>query len=84
MSDLRLHNQSFRILDTLEFIPLTDSFVKNKIGTGHGEAKLYVGNENERTYHFFGDFKKPLKCFFIKKDFLKYLKLAQNEFESPE
>jgi len=61
-------NINFEIIDTLEYITLADSFVKNKIGTGHGEAKLYVGNENDRTYNFFENMSN-LNCFFLKKDF---------------
>lgn len=41
------------MIDALNNITLADSFVKNKIGTGHGEAKLYVGNYNKRYHNFF-------------------------------
>lgn len=70
---LTINGINFEILDTLEYITLADSFVKNKIGTGHGEAKLYVGNENYRTHNFFENMSN-LKCFFFKKRFLEFFK----------
>lgn len=76
-------NYEFEIIDTLEYITLADSFVKNKIGTGHGEAKLYVGNENDRTYNFFENM-RGLNCFFLKKDFLNFLKDAEEEYLIPQ
>ena len=53
---LNVDNQSYEyeILDILE-ITLADSFGMNKIGTGNGEAVLYVGMENEKSYIFFKD-----------------------------
>lgn len=63
-------------------ITLADSFVKNKIGTGHGEAKLYVGNYNERYHNFFDNLNRDF--FFLKKDFDKYLLDAKDEFLNPQ
>lgn len=83
MNIIKILGEECEIIDTLEYITLADSFVKNKIGWGHGEAKLYVGNENERTFSFFGDMKN-LDCFFIKKDFKKFLEDAQDEFLNPQ
>ena len=74
---------NFEIIDTLEYITLADSFVKNKIGKGHGEAKLYVGNENARTDDFFENM-RGLNCFFLKKDFLNFLKDAEEEYLTPQ
>lgn len=65
-----------------EYITLADSFVKNKIGSGHGEAKLYVGNIGNETDSFFGDF--DYDCFFIKKDLLRYLDDTKEEFFNPQ
>ena len=83
MNIIKILGEECEIIDTLEYITLADSFVKNKIGWGHGEAKLYVGNENKRTFSFFGDMKN-LDCFFIKKDFKKFLEDAQDEFLNPQ
>lgn len=63
---MEIDGKNYEIIDTLEYITLADSFIKeNKIGTGHGEAKLYVGNESERIFEFFGDFK--VIAFFVRK-----------------
>lgn len=74
--------ETYEILDALNNITLADSFVKNKIGVGHGEAKLYVGNENHRFKEFFDDLSR--ECFFVKEDFNKYLLEAKAEFFNPQ
>lgn len=61
---------------------MADSFVKNKLGSGHGEAKLYVGNYNERFTSFFDNLNREF--FFLKEDFNKYLLDAEDEFENPQ
>lgn len=52
---IKLVNEDFNVVDTKEKITIADSFVvpKNKIGGGHGEAKLYVGNDNNEIRTFF-------------------------------
>lgn len=44
----------YSLIDTKEKITIADSFVvrSNKIGSGNGEAKLYIGNENEENRDF--------------------------------
>lgn len=80
---MKIKSKNYEIVDTLEYITLADSFIKdNKIGTGHGEAKLYVGNENERLFEFFGDFNN--NCCFSKKDFLLYLNDVEQEYVNPQ
>lgn len=74
--------ENYEVLDALNNITLADSFVKNKLGSGHGEAKLYVGNENERFHEFFDDLDR--KCFFVKEDFNRYLTDAESEFLLPQ
>ena len=39
---IRIANETYEVLDALNNITLADSFVKNKTGTGHGEAKLLL------------------------------------------
>lgn len=74
----------FEIIDAKEAITLADSFVTNKIGTGNGEAKLYVGQNNDDTKDFWDDFVPSLKdCFLIKEDLLSFLKDAKCEFLHP-
>ena len=76
-------NINFEIIDTLEYITLADSFVKNKIGTGHGEAVLYVGSgDNTHNNYFFKDL-NGLNCFFLKEDFENFLKETEEEYLNP-
>lgn len=82
MEYLIYNGQEYGIVDTLEYITMADSFVKNKIGTGHGEAKLYVGNESEKLSQFFGDF--DCDCIFRKSDFEEFLQEAESEFKDPQ
>lgn len=79
---IRIGGETYEIIDALNNITLADSFVKNKIGGGHGEAKLYVGNENQRFKEFFDDLSR--ECFFVREDFDKYLLDAKPEFFSPQ
>ncbi len=80
---MKINGKEYEIIDTLEYITLADSFIKeNKIGSGHGEAKLYVGNQSEKLYDFFGDFN--ISCFFCKKDFKLFLDDAKQEYETPQ
>jgi len=72
----------YEVVDVKEYITLADSFVKNKTGSGHGEAKLYVGNESEELNTFFQDF--SFECFVYKSDLLKYLNDAKDEFINPQ
>ena len=72
----------YKVLDSINNITLADSFVMNKLGSGHGEAKLYVGNEGERYQTFFDDLNR--ECFFVKEDFDKFLLDAKDEFLNPQ
>jgi len=83
---INLFNKLFTVVDTKEKITIADSFVvrQNKIGTGNGEAKLYVGNDNEDTRRFFGNNGFSLKCFLIKKDLSNYLDETKIEYLKPE
>ncbi len=79
---IRIGGETYEVIDALNNITLADSFVKNKIGGGHGEAKLYVGNENQRFLEFFDDLSR--ECFFVREDFDKYLLDARPEFLTPQ
>ena len=83
MDIINIAGEDFEVIDTLEYITMADSFVKNKIGTGHGEAKLYVGNESKELTTFFNDF-KDADCIFRKSDFEEYLTDAKEEFQNPQ
>jgi len=63
-------------------LTLADSFSKNKIGTGHGEAKLYIGNENDNLKRFFNSYSP--RCFFKKSDLERFLHNTECEFINPQ
>lgn len=86
MRKIRVNNTNYTILDTKEKITIADSFVKrsNKIMTGNGEAKLYIGNDNPETRNFFGRKGFKIKCFLLRKDLLQYLKDTETECKNPE
>lgn len=54
----------------------------NKIGTGNGEAKLYISTKQE-MYSFYGNEKFKAKCFMLKKDLISYLLAIKNEYHNP-
>ena len=81
-----IENKSFTVIDTIEKITISDSFVlrQNKIGTGNGEAKLYVGQENDNLRDFFGSSGFAINCFLLKSDLQKYLDETEAEYIRPE
>ncbi|CAA6820738.1 MAG: putative type II restriction endonuclease [uncultured Sulfurovum sp.] len=78
--------EEYEVLDTKEKITIADSFIvrQNKIGTGKGEAKLYVGQDNRVIRDFFGKESFNIKCFLLKKDLLHYLEETKVEYLNPE
>ncbi len=83
-----IDGQKFTVKNTFDrLITVPDCFVvrKNKLGTGNGEAKLYVGDKSE-MYDFFsrGDpgFRK-VQCFLTKTDLLHYLDATKQEYLNP-
>ena len=83
---IELLNEDFKVLDTKEKITIADSFVvrQNKIGGGNGEAKLYVGNDNQEIRDFFGTTGFAILCFLLKRDLLRYLEETKAEYITPE
>lgn len=83
---IKLINQQYEVIDTKDKITIADSFVlrQNKIGTGNGEAKLYIGNDNQEIRSFFGNVGFSMKCFLLRKDLLKYLDETRTEYLKPE
>jgi len=84
--NITILNQEYKVIDTKEKITIADSFVirQNKIGTGKGEAKLYVGQDNQQIRDFFGKSGFTIKCFLLKKDLLAYLEETKVEYLNPE
>ena len=67
-----------------QIITIPDCFVTpaNKIGAGHGEAKLYVGTK-DIMYDFFGKTLFSKNCFLVKNDLLDYMNSAKSEYFTP-
>ncbi len=84
--EIKILNNDYKVIDAKEKITIADSFVvrQNKIGGGNGEAKLYVGNENDEVRGFFGDLGFAIPCFMLKKDLLNYLEETKVEYLNPE
>ena len=83
---LNIFGSDYVVIDVLEHITMADSFVlRNKIGKGHGEAKLYIGSRQKMNYFlsFFDDFKN-ITGFFLKTDLEAYLEDAKFEYEEQE
>ncbi|MCH8945598.1 MAG: HNH endonuclease [Nanoarchaeota archaeon] len=78
-----IDGEEFEVLDAKEKMTVPDCFSpKNKIGTGHGEAKFYIGQDKPELFEFFDDFSR--KCIILKSDLKKYLDEVKTEYESPE
>ncbi len=86
MKTLEINKVLYEIIDTVEKITIADSFVvrSNKIGGGNGEAKLYIGNDNNDLRDFFGDIGFKINCFLLSSDLIQYLKDCEVEYKKPE
>lgn len=84
--ELNILGTDYKVIDAKEKITIADSFVltANKIGTAHGEGKLYVGNENDETLEFFGQRGFINNCFLLRKDLIEYLNDCKTEYKNPE
>ncbi|MBO5063799.1 MAG: HNH endonuclease [Campylobacter sp.] len=83
-----INGVKYKILDVMENITISDSFIKggNKIGLGHGESKLYVGQVTDnKTIPFFNltDENNIINCFILKSDLLQYLNDTMVEYKKP-
>lgn len=86
MSYITIDGVNYDIIDTKERMSIPDNFVvnSNKVGTGNGEAKFYVGNDNETTRLFFGEEPFEIKCFLRKQDLLQYLEQIKVDYDNHE
>ena len=75
-------------LNTLAVFPIMmtvpDCFVveSNKLGRGHGEAKLYITSK-KAMYDFYGTPGFAAKCFMLKADLVVYMLAIKNEYHQP-
>lgn len=82
---MEICGEEFKIEDIYDsIITIPDCFVtgKNKLGVGHGEAKLYFGNKDIMR-NFFGNEGFSVTCFLLKSDLLVYLNTLKEEYFSP-
>lgn len=84
--EIIISGTKYNVIDAKEKITIADSFVltANKIGTAHGEGKLYVGNQNDETTEFFGQRGFTNNCFLLRKDLIEYLNDCKSEYKNPE
>lgn len=80
---IKLPNGKYEIIDVLNNVTIPDCIVFNKIGTGHGEKKMYVGSvNNPTTLEFFDNFERD--CFFLKRDLEKFMLDIKPEVMHPQ
>lgn len=78
-------NQNFIIEDTFDkVVTIPDCFIfaSNKLGVGHGEAKLYFASKDEMR-GFFGQEGFSVNCFLLKSDLISYLNSIKQEYFEP-
>lgn len=82
---MKIDGQNFNFVDTLNSsITVPDCFVKrgSKIGSGNGEAKLYIAPKGV-MYPFFGNEGFHAKCFLLKSDIISYMNALHSEYLYP-
>ncbi|MDE6443450.1 MAG: hypothetical protein K2K64_03365 [Muribaculaceae bacterium] len=82
---MKINGENFNFVDTFKapiFVP--DCFVMgaSKLGSGHGEAKLYIGSK-EIMYPFFGNYGFVAHCFLLKSDLISYMNALHEEYLHP-
>ena len=77
-------NNYYNVIDRINDIIIPDSFVirPHKLGTGHGEAKLYLGSK-KNCLSFFGQDGFDVPCAFHKQNLVKYFLSIEDEFKNP-
>ena len=65
-------------------ITMADSYLisSNKIGTGNGEAKLYLGSKF-KTRAYFGGEGFCVECFLLKNDLIQFLDYIESQYKNP-
>ncbi len=85
---VRIMRINGEVYPTLEVFPsmisVPDCVVarSNKIGSGNGEAKLYIASKDE-MHEFYGREKFRAQCFMLKTDLVAYMEAIRNEYEHP-
>lgn len=82
---MRILGENYRVLDTFDGdMTVPDCLVaaKNKLGKGHGEAKLYVASKDVMR-SFYGKEGFVAKCFLLKDDLKQYMNAIKPEYLRP-
>lgn len=80
-----INGKKFKFVDTIPTpITVPDCWVvgSNKLGEGHGEKKLYIGQE-DMVRGFFGGRDFNAKCFVLKKDLISYMTAIKSDYLHP-
>lgn len=70
------------IFDTNITVPDCIVVNNNKIGGGHGEAKLYITSK-DKMREFYGGEGFTAKCFILKQDLITYMQAMKSEYLHP-
>lgn len=82
---MKICGQIFAIKDTFDTpVTVPDCLVcgDNKLGTGHGEAKLYIAPK-EKMREFYGGEGFKARCFVLREDLLTYMQAMRSEYMHP-
>ncbi len=82
---MRILGTDFRVIDNFDGnITVPDCLVvqKNKLGGGHGEAKLYIASKDAMR-SFFGPEGFTAQCFILKEDLKQYMNAIKPEYFNP-
>lgn len=74
--------QTIAVFPAMMTVPDCVVVRSNKIGTGNGEAKLYVSSKDS-MYEFYGNEGFVVNCFMLKKDLISYMYAIKNEYFNP-
>lgn len=82
---MEINGQKFTIKDTFDTpvtVPDCLVYADNKLGIGHGEAKLYITSK-DRMREFYGGEGFSAKCLILKKDLISYMQAMKTEYLHP-
>tara|TARA_B100001057_G_C22785104_1_gene925224 strand:+ start:376 stop:1356 length:981 start_codon:yes stop_codon:yes gene_type:complete len=79
------NNKEYVKEDTVDKLTIPDDFVirDNKIGTGNGHKKLYIGQNNDSLRNFYGTSEFTINCILKKKDLKNFLIDLESEYKFP-
>lgn len=82
---MKINDVAYKVVDAYnDVLSVADSWVvaSNKVGKGHGEAKLYYGPKNN-LLEIFGN-ETAIRCFVLKSDLINFMEAQKPEYFSPK